>query len=984
MLLSALPAGAAQYAKDDDTVVYVDFDSELPSGSVNNGVTFADGIYGKAGVFNGTSYIKLPNDITKDVTDFTMAAWVKFDATTSWQRVLDFGNGQNNFAFLGLATGSNVRGSMQNGGKGEEKLSSANNSVKSGEWVHMAMVQEGNQRTLYLNGENVHSLTVSHNMAAMGSTNQNYIGKSQFSGDPGLKGTVDEVVFAKKAMSAEEVAKLAEVSESILKTYVDLGDTSAVEKDLVLPTEANGATVTWETSDPSVITKNGEITRALEDKTATLTATITLGDVTATKDFEVKVLRTNAFDIDFENADSIKENVSLPEAIDDAKIEWSSSDEAVISSKPVQNGEYVIPAGKVTRGDEDQKVALTAKITLGDYSETKTFDLTVKAKPQPLGEMGGYLYAYFRGAVNGSEEHLQIHIAASEDGYKWFDLNGNWPILTSTMGTTGLRDPYLIRSKDGDRFYLIATDLNTLDGQGWGPWSLNGSKYLAVWESDDLVNWSEQRMVKFANDDIGCAWAPEAIWDPETEEYLVYAAGKDLKLLRETGQQVDTVYVVRTRDFRTFSEPEYFVAPTDANGKRIMAIDSTIIRADDGKYYQFYKKYNSEIHMMVSDHASGPYEEVSAFTPIGGEGPAIYKVNGSDKYCLCVDNYSVYVPYLTDNIASGIFTKANADVVMPTGSKHGGMLPVTVEEYDRLLEKWGPKGPEAAEGTPAAFEWDFEEESAGKLFGNAQVVYDEERGSNVLKLDGTDGTYFEFPENIFDQKDTFTLSFDVKSNSTDTKNHMTFAMGPDSDKYYFFKVNPTSVRAAITNASWQKEEAAAADVKENQAGQWMHIDLVVTPDRLAVYKDKVLIAEQTNVSKTITHLGLEGVKAYLGKSVYNGDPYFNGEFDNVALYYRALSDGEIAHSVHIMNAKIEGSKVSCDVAAESEKKGIIIVASYDTQGCVTEAKAEEFTAAAGTTHFETTVSEGADKVKIMFWESQKTMTPYAECKKIEK
>ncbi len=164
----------------------------------------------------------------------------------------------------------------------------------------------------------------------------------------------------------------------------------------------------------------------------------------------------------------------------------------------------------------------------------------------------------------------------------------------------------------------------------------------------------------------------------------------------------------------------------------------------------------------------------------------------------------------------------------------------------------------------------------------------------------------------------------------------------------------------------------------------MHIDLVVTPDRLAVYKDKVLIAEQTNVSKTITHLGLEGVKAYLGKSVYGADPYFNGEFDNIALYYRALSDGEITSATQIKNAKIDGSKVSCDVESAIEKKGIIIVACYDAQGCVTEAKAQEFTAAEGTTHFETTASESADKVKIMFWESQTSMTPYAECAKVEK
>ncbi len=319
----------------------------------------------------------------------------------------------------------------------------------------------------------------------------------------------------------------------------------------------------------------------------------------------------------------------------------------------------------------------------GETAE-KDITLHIMPKPEELEEAYGYFYVYFRGYVDGSEEHLSIHIAASENGYEWFDLNGNKPILESTMGTRCLRDPYLLRSKDGDRFYLLATDLNTQDGQGWGPWSMTGSKYLMVWESDDLINWSEQRMVKFANDSIGCAWAPEAIWDPDTEEYLVYASGKDLTL--ETPG--DTVYVARTRDFRSFSEPEYFVAPVNENGERIWAIDSNIIHASDGRFYHFYKQ-SGHIEMMVSDHASGPYEYITTFPRPAGEGPGSFLVKGTDNtYALMVDDYSVYVPYLTDDIASGSFKKATDTIIMPTGSKHGGFLPVTKAEYERILDKW--------------------------------------------------------------------------------------------------------------------------------------------------------------------------------------------------------------------------------------------------------------------------------------------------------
>lgn len=829
LALSSLPALGAQYVTEDDTVVYIDFEQKIPNGYTTVDITFDEnGVYGMCGVFDGsTTYIQLPDGITEGVTDFTMSAWVKFKQLSGWQRIFDFGGGTSNYAFLGLPySSSDLRAAVKANG-GTEWNMTASGVMKADEWIHVALTQKGDVRTLYVNGEAVLTAEdASYTLDEMGSTTQNYIGRSQFSSDPYFDGYLDEVIFAKRAFSADEIAALATVPETV------------IDEDYLLSL------------------------------------------------------------VDIPNADSIKENLSLPSEVKGAAVKWTSSDENAVNTKERQNGDYIIPPGVVTRGEEDRSVTLTAEISKDGMTATKVFNLTIKAKPEEMGEMGGYLYAYFRGNVNGSREHLQIHVAASEDGYNWFDLNGNYPILTSEMGTRGLRDPYIIRSKDGDRFYLLATDLDTETPDSaahWYEWSMEGSKYLMIWESDDLIHWSEQRMVKFADDSIGCAWAPEAIWDEDTQEYIVYAAGKDLALYEETGQQVDTVYVVRTRDFRTFSEPEKFTAPVDANGKRVAAIDSTIIRADDGRYYQFYKKYNSQVVMMVSDHASGPYEEVSAFTPIGGEGPAIYKVNGSEQYCLCIDNYSVYVPYLTDDISSGIFTKAAADVKMPTGSKHGVMIPLTTEEYERVLDAWGGLKQDE-DGAPAILKYDFEQEGDYSLYGNAKVEYSEERASNVLILDGSDGTYLEFPENLFDRRNTFTLSFDVKENNETEKAHMTFAVGQDSDLYYFFKTNPDSMRSSITITGYAYEEKANSASLGSIGGQWQHIDLVVEPTRIAIYRNGAKVAENTEVDKTISHLGLEGLKAYLGKSFYSADPYFNGEYDNVELYNRALSDSEIAQN----------------------------------------------------------------------------------------
>lgn len=828
MLVSAIPALANEYTPDDDTVFYISFDEDLPEGSTGYNLSILDeGVYGNCAWFNGsTSYIKLPDNITQGVTDFTMAAWVKVTGTTKgWQRVFDLGNGTESYAFLGMpyAT-SNIRGAVKVNG-GSEQNATAEGVVSKNKWMHIAFVQEGSTGTVYINGEPLAATTLSSALDAMGNTLTNYIGRSQFSSDPYLNAYLDEVVFAKRAFSADEILAMGTYPEPV------------ITEEAIL----------------------------------------------------------NAIDIPVK--DSVKENITLQTEALGYPVTWASSNEDIVYPYDIENGDYTIPAGRVTRGGEDTVVTLTASVDYNGKILTKDIACNIIAKPQPVGETEAYLYVYFRGNVNGSAERLSIHLAGSEDSYKWFDLNGNRPILESAMGTQCLRDPYLLRSKDGDRFYLIATDLNTQDGQGWGPWSLEGSKYLMIWESDDLVNWSEQRMVKFANDDMGCAWAPEAIWDPDTEEYLVYASAKDLTL---GSSAIDTVYVVRTRDFRTFSEPEYFVRPYEDNGvttygegtKRIAAIDSNIIQANDGRFYHFYKKYNSVVQMLVSDHASGPYAEVPGYTPIGGEGPGSFLVKGTDnQYCLMIDNYSVYVPYLTDDIASGVFRAGSGTVVMPTGSKHGGFLPINAEEYARVMEKWG--NPQVdAEGAGARYSYDFEEDTSAYLKGNAKVQFSEERESNVLVLDGTDA-YFEFPEGIFDRQSTFTLSFDVKNDNSPDSN-MTFSVGTGEEQYAFFKINDTTMRSALTISGWNYEEKAVSNSLGNLTNTWMHIDLVVEPSQITIYKDGIQVAQNSNMTKTIYHLAEEGLSAYLGKSMFPADPYFKGEFDNVKLYYRALTTGEIA------------------------------------------------------------------------------------------
>lgn len=420
-------------------------------------------------------------------------------------------------------------------------------------------------------------------------------------------------------------------------------------------------------------------------------------------------------------------NITLPEEIGGAAIEWTSSDESIISTEKrvfteeerAGYGESYteIPAGVVTRPAEDTEVVLTAEAD----GKTREYRVTVKAAPEKSykqmdedGDFTGYLYASFIEPPL-SAEGQQVYFASSDDGMNWQDLNDNDPVLTSSMGTGSTRDHYILRSPEGDRFYLIATDLNSVEsGKDWNDYAERGSKSLMIWESDDLVNWSEQRMVQIADENTGCAWAPEAIYDEITGEYVVYWSGHDIDPESATyGKKV--VYVSRTRDFYSFTPQEKFVEPLEGtdgvvSGTSDSFIDTTLTKGSDGNFYRVTKYEGvspTQVFMDVSKYPLGEYTRVktnlSDNTFLGTEGPGWFKLNKDDaerlgkKYCLMLDGYNGpnkgvgFFPTVVDDLDNTeeiSFERVTSDFSMRTSAKHGGILPITQEEYERVNEAY--------------------------------------------------------------------------------------------------------------------------------------------------------------------------------------------------------------------------------------------------------------------------------------------------------
>ena len=426
------------------------------------------------------------------------------------------------------------------------------------------------------------------------------------------------------------------------------------------------------------------------------------------------------------NADSIKGNITLPAEKNGVSIEWTSSNEDVISTKVVKNEGYDdTPAGVVTRQKKDTKVTLTAEFSKkGSESITKKYEVTVKAAPKEVKEEDyvGYLFARF----NGTEENInqeQTYFSLSKDGLNWENLNGNKPVLLSNIGESGLRDHYIARSPEGDKFYMIATDLsiatnkagdnyNTGAVDWWGAGG-SGSHSIVVWESDDLVNWSEPWLSEIAPEGAGCTWAPEFIYDEKTGEYVVYWSATKLEVdeNEKVTQEYENhaIYYCKTRDFRTFTEPTlYRDGGTDASGKRVKVIDSTMIE-DNGTYYRYTKNESKgTIVIDKSDAVLGKFTEVPSQTLSTDlmaaqgavEGPIIFKMNeksedGKGQWCLMVDRFARgqgYYPLITTDLSSGEFRMLDqSEYSFPKDSKfrHGYVMPVTASEYSALQRKWG-------------------------------------------------------------------------------------------------------------------------------------------------------------------------------------------------------------------------------------------------------------------------------------------------------
>jgi hypothetical protein len=283
-----------------------------------------------------------------------------------------------------------------------------------------------------------------------------------------------------------------------------------------------------------------------------------------------------------------------------------------------------------------------------------------------------YLFTYFTG--NGEDG---LHLAVSEDGYKFEPLNGGKSFLTPQVGESKLmRDPCVTRGPDGT-FHMVWTTA----------WQ---GKTIGYASSKDLVHWSEQRAIPvMANepDTMNC-WAPEIAYDETAKDFVIFWASTVTGRFPETLPTLEhgynhRIYFTRTADFQTFAPAKVLYNPGFG------VIDATYLKDRDGKLHLIVKDETAKptpmkhLRIAPAESLTGPFGELApTFTKTWVEGPTATRVG---------DDYIVYFDCYRDHRYGAMRSRdlktwedVSDRISFPKGARHGTTIEIPRELIDAI------------------------------------------------------------------------------------------------------------------------------------------------------------------------------------------------------------------------------------------------------------------------------------------------------------
>ena len=329
-------------------------------------------------------------------------------------------------------------------------------------------------------------------------------------------------------------------------------------------------------------------------------------------------------------------------------ITWSidSGDASIVDNKLI----------KSEKADEYEKISLNAIVDDKAY----VFDNICL-----LDIIHGYLISYF------SDDEECLKLAYTYDGLLWYEANDQKCVVSANSGTKRLRDPYIMRNKDGG-FYLLGT-------QGYD------NPEIYVWDSSDLVTFNNERLLKVneaTNDNKMSekqAWAPEGFYDRIIDKYVIYWSSP----------QDSGMYYNYSNDLNDISYPSKLLDPG------FVVIDGTIFK--DGYDYNIVLKDEREpmeeysqlfVGYSDSDYLGFNEFNMNYITGHQSEGPFI--IYRGYNYILYYDDYTrfKFKALYFENFREHDFEEVlDSEIISSVGNvKHGSAIALTYPEFLRINE----------------------------------------------------------------------------------------------------------------------------------------------------------------------------------------------------------------------------------------------------------------------------------------------------------
>lgn len=182
------------------------------NGTLFKDTTWVKGNYGGALVMSKDkgSYLKIANDAFSDVSDYTIAAWVRLSSERG--TLCTFGSTSY---FLSLVLGTGDITFTLKTAKGFAQQTFSGLSLSDDEWSHIALSQQGTKVVLYVNGAPAgeFAMDVAMTPADMGKTKKNYLGHPRSYDEDYCSHAYDDFRVYSEALSAADIASLVKGDE---------------------------------------------------------------------------------------------------------------------------------------------------------------------------------------------------------------------------------------------------------------------------------------------------------------------------------------------------------------------------------------------------------------------------------------------------------------------------------------------------------------------------------------------------------------------------------------------------------------------------------------------------------------------------------------------------------------------------------------------------------------------------------------------------